>query len=140
MASNPEDLRKLRESYSVVYLQIIKISASDPNALNVCVEGKDAPFYKPRLLAVVCRRDDMFRVHFHNCGGKAAVLSVREAVDRNQSLRDALVVYAVDRDFSNPAEYRRDDTFVTCGYSVENYFIGGEVIRRVVEEYIYNEK
>lgn len=76
-------------------------------------------------------------VELLNCGGKRAVLLVRDAVDRNDTLASVKCIFLVDRDFGDEAD-ARVDTYVTDGYAVETYYFGREFARNVIHDVFFN--
>jgi len=141
MAATPEDLRIERESYTVTYLEVIKLFGKNPSGLMCVVEGKDTAYYSPRLEQWIVHNNEKMDVFFFDASGRSSVLDVRGAIERNTSLSSSKCIFFVDRDFDldDPAE-GRVDTYITDGYSTEYYYFGRDFIYRVIESEIFENK
>jgi len=141
MAATPEDLRIERESYTVTYLEVIKLFSKNPDGLMCVVEGKDTAYYSPRLEQWLVHNNRKMDVFFFDASGRSSVLDVRGAIERNRSLSSAKCMFFVDRDFDldSPAEDRQD-TYITDGYSTEYYYFGRDFIYRVIESEVFENK
>lgn len=135
-----EELRAERGASNVTYLELIKLSNREPGSLLCTVEGKDSPYYEPRIRQWAVHRAFDGAVRLLNASGKRAVLQVRDAVQRNPALSSVRAIFIVDRDFDTDREFASENTYVTDGYSVEFFYFGRNFVERVFESCIFNQK
>lgn len=132
MAITPEGLREARNSYVVTYVEIVRILEKDEQVFLGVVEGKDAPYYLPRMVAWVAARGHEIVPRLVPASGKANVLAVRRALDENASIAENSVIFIVDKDFGHRGSAARTDTYETPGYSVESYYVSKDAIEKIL--------
>lgn len=143
MSSHLEDMRSARREPSSQWLLLIQSDIRPERGDVVAfVEGRDdICFYRPIIRRKISR-DGQVQVYVQN--GKSEVLNVRnylyKKIGTGPSSSDILgrCLFFVDRDLDDllpsPKESLQgifDDTFITCGYSFENYLVGLEALEIV---------
>ncbi|KQQ61264.1 hypothetical protein ASF69_02330 [Rhizobium sp. Leaf311] len=121
MSITPETLRRNRKSYAVILQGIIREFKRDEDLFFFLVEGKDAPYYRPRINGNIPNSGN--KIEFKNCDGKINVKNLADAIRANSSLVRLQYFLFLDRDYEDDLvqiQYR--DAFVTNGYSIENYY------------------
>ena len=122
MAANPDALREFRDAYAVAYREVLRLVDRGDPSLVAILEGKDAPYYLPRVESWMHNKAVEMPLKLVGAKGRANVLKVRDAVDRNQSVDRRYLFFIIDRDFTDGSS-GRSDTYVTSGYSVESFFV-----------------
>ena len=138
MATDPEVLREARDSYAVIYREVVRLYSSDRSLLLCIVEGKDGCYYNPRLQQWLIMHGEGRETRFLSAKGRDNVIKVRDAVDKNEDINLLWIMYFVDKDFSYPYN-GRGDTFVTDFYSVENYYCSWGSARSIISHYILHD-
>ncbi|MCG7546257.1 DUF4435 domain-containing protein [Pseudoalteromonas sp. MM17-2] len=123
------ELRIASQSYSVKFLEFIKIKAKDNNVLACIFEGEDSKYYCGRLNNLLTGHDWAGI----DAGGKHEVLKLYQTIQNHPSYKTSSYVCFIDKDFedwfSNPDEER---IYVTPCYSIENFYISDDVLKRVL--------
>lgn len=132
MAATPEALREARGAYVVAYIEVVRIFSRSHEILLGVVEGKDAPYYLPRIVAWLTSRTIEGQPRLVPAKGKSNVLAVREALEANPSIPDNSIFFIVDKDFGIGDCPARGDTYETAGYSVESFYVSKETIEKVI--------
>ena len=132
MAADPDALRTARESYSVIYRQIILLAADELPPLICIVEGVDGGYYHPRVHHWMVQHAIDCGLEFLNSSGRDNVLKIRDAVEKNATLSRVVCLYFIDRDFNPANDNARHDTYVTDGYSVENLYASERSVRAII--------
>lgn len=85
------NLRERRTSYAVLLMKLIKDVEKFPNAAFFMMEGKDADYYRPRVGTIVasCPIPTFYR----NCSGKINLKNLLHAVQSNDSVNSAHVLF-----------------------------------------------
>lgn len=131
-----EGLRAARNSYTVALHGLLRDHGRDPYQLFLLVEGKDGDYYRPRVSSVFsgCRILTTFR----NIQGKKNIKDLIRAIRRNADLREVRYAVFLDRDFEQDFNEMVDDCiFITCGYSIENYYTHQDVLQEVVRSALF---
>ncbi|MCZ8090903.1 DUF4435 domain-containing protein [Flavobacterium sp.] len=117
-------------SISVVYHKFQSYCKEDNKAKLFCFfEGKDAPYYSPRI-----------KNYFDNyinfkCNNKNNVIKLYKKIKNKKS--DYLLAFFVDRDFDNSLE--NPEIYETPTYSIENLYCNNETIINILKnEYLIN--
>lgn len=128
--SRANRMREKRASVSVYLIKLIKIYASDRDSLICVFEGEDSKYYGSRVdfITTIGRKNI-------NCRGKNNVVALRKKVELNSELKDANVIYFVDKDFD---EIKTEDSlYVTPCYSIENLYTTPSVLSRIlIDEFL----
>jgi len=122
-----ERMREKRSSIAVKLIRLIKVYASNPDAIICVFEGEDAKYYGIRLDGFLNGRE---RKKIR-CKGKGNLISLKEKVDLHEELSNANVLYFADRDF-DLADITDGNIYFTPCYSVENLYIEKAVLRRIL--------
>lgn len=111
-----DQLRQAREeSANVAYMDFIKHIKSDRDGLFCFFEGKDSPYYRPRILE--CFQGNNYPIR---CSGKNQVLKVYSLIKNHKEYDNYKKVFFVDRDFDLPIG--NIDIYETPCYSIENLY------------------
>jgi hypothetical protein len=122
-----EQLRKAREeSANVAYLTFEKHLNSDKIGLFCFFEGKDSPYYYPRITT-------KFSGNYYPiiCSGKSKVLKVYELIDGHREYDIYKKAFFVDRDFDFPL--LNPKIYETSCYSIENLYTSTNVFKEVLK-------
>lgn len=124
------ELRSARDSYVVTWMKF-KIALQKYGDYAHCfVEGKDEKFYSGKVPVLLATEN----VWFHQCGNKEAVLKILQLA-RAEDLKQLKLLFFVDRDFGiadDGIDISDERLYVTETYSIENFYVGTETIRRVL--------
>jgi hypothetical protein len=133
MAELIHTLRRSRDVYSEKLRQLLTLYQKYPRALYCVFEGEDAKYYGIRIDALVGVED---RRHIP-CRGKEDVLKLYERVAQDERLAQHNILFFIDHDFDGVRGYqRRANLYVTPCYSVENFYIGENALRKIfIAEY-----
>lgn len=122
-----EQLRKARdESANVAYLTFEKHLNTDKIGLFCFFEGKDSPYYYPRITT-------KFSGNYYPimCSGKSKVLKVYELIDAHREYDIYKKAFFVDRDFDLPL--MNPEIFETSCYSIENLYTSSNVFKEILK-------
>lgn len=122
-----EQLRKAREeSANVAYLTFEKHLNTDKIGLFCFFEGKDSPYYYPRITA-------KFSGNYYPIirSGKSKVLKVYELIDGHREYDIYKKAFFVDRDFDLPL--MNPKIFETFCYSIENLYTSNNVFKEILK-------
>lgn len=122
-----EQLRKAREeSANVGYLTFEKHISTDKIGLFCFFEGKDSPYYYPRIKA-------KFNGNYYPimCSGKSKVLKVYELINAHREYDIYKKAFFVDRDFDFPL--MNPKIFETSCYSIENLYTSSNVFKEILK-------
>lgn len=129
-----ETLRTSRRASVAAILQFMLRYQETSADVHAFMEGRDDPaFYLGFLSSAV---DDIGKIHVYQCENKRGVYEAFSKISRINN-RPPLVLFFVDKDHSDfvgEAYVSAPNIFVTDTYSIENYVVSDEVLRRVWEE------
>lgn len=138
MSLTPEKLRTNRKSYTVILQGIIREYDRDESILFFLIEGKDTAYYRPRIGAILADNNSI--ISFKNCDGKANIKSLSAAISGNVSLKNLRYLLCFDRDYEHDlADITSQMSFITCGYSVENYYTSWEAVSATVKSLFFSD-
>ncbi len=122
-----EQLRKAREeSANVAYLTFTRHITQDKIGLFCFFEGKDSPYYYPRI-------KEKFSGNYYpiSCSGKNKVLKVYELIDGHREYDIYRKAFFVDRDFDFPL--LNPKIYETPCYSIENLYTSSNVFKEILK-------
>lgn len=120
-------LRIAREdSANVAYMAFIRHIRADKEGLFCFFEGKDGPYYTPRVKQVF--KGNCYPVI---CAGKGKVLKVFELVNAHIEYEKYLCAYFIDKDFDPPLNDLR--IYETPCYSIENLYVDPNVFGEIIK-------
>lgn len=126
-----EALRRARGSAAELKLKLVNLRAELPQAVIFVFEGDDD---RGVYYSWVRYLDATFRYEPFTCKGKAGVLKLKQAVDRDSAGLARDVFFFIDRDFDNSRDVVLDDSVcMTDCYSIENYLVSSEVLDEVLK-------
>lgn len=129
-----DELLNARESPVPVYHEFLLRYERVNDVIHVFVEGHDdVSFYQGFLAALV---PHTHTVEFYRCGKKATVYETRRII-RDGGHEGVATLFVVDKDLSDYLEEDwpiASDVYVTDYYSIENYVVSVDMLRRVWNE------
>lgn len=126
MSLNVEELRESRLKPVVGYEEFINSTSKLPNHLFCFFEGKDNPYYVPRI------RKYTSDFHPINCGGSSYVIKIHSLI-KNQPVYDKYrKAYFIDRDFNETLTTQSPPIFETPCYSIENLYVSASVFKEIL--------
>lgn len=115
-------------STSVAYHRFVLLSESHGlNSFYYFVEGKDAPYYHPRIQNIVALDPIPIK-----CGGKRKVIEVFDLLNNNQVYNKYITGFFVDKDFDDNSSLS-SDIYVTPCYSIENLYTQKQVLSQILK-------
>lgn len=122
----PDDLRKSRDKAQVAFSEFAQSTRLKPDALFCFFEGKDNPYYVPRIKRFT---DNYFPI---KCGGKESVLGVHTLISNRPEYKKYRYAYFIDNDFNKPIERKEPPVFETPCYSIENLYVSISVFKEIM--------
>ncbi len=130
---NADDLRKAREeSSNVPYQEFNKLVRKDKNGLFCFFEGKDNPYYYPRI-----KKLTNLNIQPIKCNGRKWVLKVYELINYHREYDKYKKAFFIDRDFNKPLPPHNPPIFETPCYSIENFYISVNVFKEIIKHELY---
>lgn len=126
---NVSDLIKAKEKSSgVAFHKFGLLVSSYPDDLFCFFEGKDAPYYSPRI-------DSNYNGNFHpiNCKGKSKLLRVFQLIEEKTEYGKYKKVFFIDRDFDESIKDKYSSIYETPAYSIENLYSGIETFKKILK-------
>lgn len=115
-------------STSVAYHRFVLLSDNcGTNAFYYFVEGKDAPYYHPRIQRVKTLNPIPIK-----CGGKSKVIEVCGLLKKKAVYNKYATGFFVDRDFDDNTSLS-SDIYVTPCYSIENLYTQKQVLAEILK-------
>lgn len=109
------------------------IRRDDPDLPYLFVEGYDRDYYE---VVIKPLNKSTFSPVFVPCHGKKNVIKMHQKLSTNSSYDSLHLLYFVDKDYDDNSSLSTD-IFVTCGYSVENYYCGSDVIEAFLNTFCH---
>ena len=126
-----EALKNARGSAAELKLKLVNLRAELPASIIFVFEGDDD---RGVYYSWVRYLDASFRYEPFSCKGKAAVLRLKQALDRDASGLNKGVYFFIDRDFDDSKGASLDDSiYMTDQYSIENYLVNASVLDEVLK-------
>jgi len=109
-----------------VYHEFMISTSKLPNHLFCFFEGKDNPYYVPRI------KKHTNDYHTINCKGRSIVLEVHQLI-KNQSVYNKYKkAFFIDRDFNQTLSLQNHPIFETPCYSIENLYTSPSVFKEIL--------
>lgn len=121
-----DELRNSRDKAQVAFQEFMLATREYPNYLFCFFEGKDNPYYVPRIK----RFTSLYKPI--KCGGRDKVLKVRSLIVNRQEYTNYRKAFFIDRDFNEALEPLNPPVFETPCYSVENLYTSVEVFKDIL--------
>ncbi len=134
-----DDLRSAKFSPTAAYQQFVTEYPRNKEDVFAFLEGRDDPSFYFSFLANVIA--DIRQIHLYKCDNKHGVYRIYTNV-MNLANKKSRILFFVDKDHSDyigEENIVRSNIFVTEYYSIENYIVTENMLRRVWEE-LYNIK
>ncbi|WP_208796431.1 DUF4435 domain-containing protein [Flavobacterium fluviatile] len=126
MGLSVEELRESRMRSVVAYAEFVDSTGKLPNHLFCFFEGKDNPYYVPRI--------KKYTEDFHpiKCGGRSKVLEVHNLIKNQEVYNNNKKAFFVDRDFNEILSVQDPIVYETPCYSIENLFVSETVFKQIL--------
>ncbi len=120
-----EELRSSKEKPQVAFQEFSLSVSKFPNYLFCFFEGKDNPYYVPRI--------KRFTNNYHaiKCGGREKVLEVYRLINNRKEYNQYKKGFFIDKDFNVPSSDPL--IFETPCYSIENFYVSEEVFKEILK-------
>lgn len=131
MGTLVEDMLESIENDTSAYSKFILDYKKYENATFYFVEGEDFFYYNKRI-----KKYSKSKKHRnYSCGGKKNVISVRNMIANSNIKLDSnnKIMFFVDRDYN--FDSLPEDIYTTEWYSIENFYLTKELIKKVLENY-----
>lgn len=130
-----EQMREERNKYESVYIQFVD-SQSYYNEYAFCFyEGDDAKYYDFRIKSKFGDKIISYQVE-----NKFGVLKLLDLITKDKLDDNACTMFFVDRDYDLNTNYENENLFVTPCYSVENFYVKKECLKKILQtEFKLNE-
>jgi hypothetical protein len=121
-----EQLRQRKDKAQVAFQEFALSTRKYPNYLFCFFEGKDNPYYVPRI--------KRFTSHYQpiKCGNRDSVLKVHTLISNHPEYNDYKKAFFIDRDFNKPHKQSYPPIFETPCYSVENLYVSVDVFKEIL--------
>lgn len=130
---NADDLRRAREeSTNVPYQEFINLVGKDKNGLFCFFEGKDNPYYYPRIKNITT-----LNIQPIKCNGRKWVLKVYELIKYHREYDKYKKAFFIDRDFNKPLQPHNPPIFETPCYSIENFYVSVDVFKEIMKNELH---
>lgn len=124
-------LTRAEESFNSAFVYFnSRLNHSDLTVPYVFIEGYDQDYYRSRV--DFASRSAAPTVYV-KCGGKKNVIEMWRKLNGNHTYSTFRKLYFVDKDYDDNSGIS-SDIFVTCGYSVENYYCSESFIRKFLRD------
>lgn len=117
-------LRGEREKPSVSYQRFMENTTQFPHHLFCFFEGKDHPYYVPRIKRYT---ENYYPI---DCKGRENVKKVHALIQRHGEYANYKLAYFIDRDFNSANTH--PDSYETPCYSIENLYVNRQSFREIV--------
>ena len=131
MSLSVEQMRISTLKPVVAYAEFMNSTGKLPNHLFCFFEGKDNPYYIPRIK----KHTDDF--HPIKCGGRSKVLEVHNLIKNQEVYKGYKKAFFIDRDFNEALPLQNPIVYETPCYSIENLFVSNKVFKEVLSNEFY---
>jgi hypothetical protein len=121
-----EELRNSKEKPQVAFQEFSLSVSKIPDYLFCFFEGKDNPYYVPRIKRYTNK------YHVIKCGGRENVLDVYRLIKNRQEYNLYKKAFFIDRDFNKPIKPQNPPIYETPSYSIENLYVSTGVFREIL--------
>lgn len=120
------DLRRARDESLAPYQEFQKHIRENKEGLFCFFEGKDSPYYYPRI-----KQFTALTIFPIKCHGRKFVLKLYELISYHQEYKKYEKAFFIDRDFNQPL--KNSDIFETPCYSIENFYTSIDTFKEIVK-------
>jgi len=126
MSLGVEEMRNSIAKPVVAYTEFMNSTARLPNHLFCFFEGKDNPYYVPRI--------KKYTTNFHpiKCGCRVKVLEVHRLIKNQEVYNNYKKAFFIDRDFNETLPLQSPPIFETPCYSIENLYVSKSVFKEIL--------
>lgn len=126
MSLDVEQMRNSTMRPVVAYAEFMNSTGKLPNHLFCFFEGKDNPYYVPRI--------KKYTNDFHpiKCGGRSKVLEVHSLIKNQEVYKKYKKAFFIDTDFNETLSLQDPIVYETPCYSIENLFVSGVVFKQIL--------
>lgn len=121
-----EQLRQSKDKAQVTFQEFALSTGRYPNHLFCFFEGKDNPYYVPRIKRFTPNYQPI------KCGGREKVLEVYKLITNRPEYSNYKKAFFIDRDFNEPLEELNPPIFETPCYSIENLYVSVDVFKEIL--------
>ena len=121
-----EQLRASKDKVQVAFQEFALSTGKNPNHLFCFFEGKDNPYYVPRIKHFTALYQPI------KCGNKDSVLKIHTLISKHSEYSNYKKAFFIDRDFNEPLEQSNPPIFETPCYSVENFYVSVDVFKEIL--------
>ena len=121
-----EQLRLSKNKAQVAFQEFALSTRKHPNHLFCFFEGKDNPYYVPRIKHFTSLYQPI------NCGNRDSVLKIHTLISNRPEYSNYKKAFFIDRDFNKPLERLNLPIFETPCYSVENLYVSVDVLKEIL--------
>jgi len=128
-------MMKLKSRNINVYLTKLLKKIDNYDSTLVCIfENNDAEYYGNRIDMYI---DNVERENL-KCKGKDDVLALKFKVEKNEELRNAKILFFVDKDFDQIIEY--ENLYCTPCHSIENLYVSERSFKKLLNDQFHINK
>lgn len=118
----PKDLLNKAKSAKVAFHKFVLLHKEHESDLFCFFEGKDSQYYFPRISTVIENHQPII------CGNKKSVIEAYDFI--KQKYPSYNTKFFIDADFDENEQ--KEDMYITCGYSIENFYCSENVLGRIL--------
>ncbi|WPY97639.1 DUF4435 domain-containing protein [Christiangramia sp. OXR-203] len=133
-------LKKLKEagdSSQTLFLRLLQEYKLSEKSLHLFIEGNDDPAFYTNYISNLAGNN--FQIYFYNSKNKSGVYSNYNQISW-KSYNKNRVLFFVDKDYSDILKLRYpidQNIFVTKYYSIENYLVNDQIVRRILTDLVH---
>lgn len=131
MSLSVEQLRNSTTRPVVAYTEFMNSTGKLPNHLFCFFEGKDNPYYVPRI------KKHTSDFHTIKCGGRSKVLEVHNLIKNQEVYKDYKKAFFIDKDFNEELSEQNPIIYETPCYSIENLFVDYRSFKQILSNEFY---
>ncbi len=121
-----EQLRQSKDKPQVAFQEFALSTQKYPNHLFCFFEGKDNPYYVPRIKRFTPLYQPI------KCGNKDSVLKVHALISNRPEYTNYKKAFFIDKDFNTSLEPLNPPIFETSCYSIENLYVSVAVFKEIL--------
>ncbi|WP_329804716.1 DUF4435 domain-containing protein [Flavobacterium facile] len=126
MSLGVEQMRNSTMEPVVAYTEFMNSTAKLTNHLFCFFEGKDNPYYVPRI------KKHTTDFHPIKCGGRSKVLEVHNLIKNQAVYNKYKKAFFIDKDFNETLSLQNPPVFETACYSIENLYVSQSVFKEIL--------
>jgi hypothetical protein len=132
-----DSLKNAGKSATSIYLRFLQQYKKNDKSLHLFIEGNDDPSFYTNFITNITNNE--YKIHFYNSKNKDGVYSNHDKINWSVFNKNK-VLFFVDKDYSDilNLSYNNDENiFVTKYYSIENYLINDDMVKRILIELLH---